>query len=288
MSSSSGSGRQYGWFPPPSKPRAVAGGIKARTARGEIAKSWWSRRFIEVLTSFGVGSRLTRGRTYARKGQVIDLTVDAGVVTAAVQGSRARPYRVRIGLVAFGKAEWGAVTDALADDAWYAARLLAGEMPDDIEEVFERAGLSLFPESKRDLSMDCTCPDWEVPCKHLAAVFYLLAERFDADPFEILMWRGRGKQDLLDALGALRAGATPGDARRGDVDGGDGGAVVVPLSECLADFFRAPAAMPPRAVAQSRPDALLDQLPPVPVVARGKDVRDLLRPLYRAFAEGGD
>ena len=194
------------WFPQPSKPRPVEGGLKARSRRGAIAQTWWSERFIEVLESLGVGGRLSRGRTYARKGQVIDLDVAAGAVTATVQGSRPRPYRVRVGLTAFGKTEWTAVCQALADNAWYTAKLLAGEMPEDIEDVFTSVGLSLFPASEAELSMDCTCPDWSVPCKHVAAVFYLLAESFDDDPFGILAWRGRERDDLLDALAALRTG----------------------------------------------------------------------------------
>jgi uncharacterized Zn finger protein len=154
----------------PTRPRLAADGIKARSKRGAIAQTWWSSRFIEVLESIGVGGRLQRGRNYARAGQVTELKVLAGSVTAKVQGSRARPYRVRIGLTAFGKADWVKVERALAERAWYTAKLLAGEMPEDIEEVFTSAGLSLFPAGARDLQMDCSCPDWEVPCKHLAAV----------------------------------------------------------------------------------------------------------------------
>src|SRR5699024_10767398 len=140
-----------------------------------------------------------------------EMDVDAGSVTAAVQGSRARPYKVRIGLPALGKAEWAEVIESLANNAWFAAKLLAGEMPPDIEEVFTDVGVSLFPATLRELSMDCTCPDWEVPCTHLAAVFYLLAEAFDEDPFLVLAWRGRERDVLLDALAAHRTGGVAAD-----------------------------------------------------------------------------
>jgi len=156
-----------------------------------------------------MGNRLQRGRGYARKGQVLSLQVDAGSVTARVQGSRSRPYRVRIGLQAFGKAQWAGLERELAGNAWYLATLLAGEMPDDIEDVFAGVGLSLFPASAGELSLDCSCPDWEVPCKHLAATFYLLAESFDDDPFRILAWRGRPREDLLDNLNAARSDRSP-------------------------------------------------------------------------------
>ena len=266
------------WYPPPSKPRPVEGGLKTRSTRGAIALTWWSERFIEVLESIGVGGRLQRGRSYARKGQVIDLTVDAGTISAIVQGSRARPYRVRIGLTAFGKADWAQVTRALADNAWYAARLLAGEMPDDIEDVFTSVGLSLFPTGPDELSMDCTCPDWEVPCKHLAAVFYLLAESFDDDPFGVLTWRGRDRESLLAALSALRTGSRPAD--RSDPQD-----AAVPLSACLGSFFLPQAEAPRPAPAPTPSDALLDQLPTVDATttARGTDLVDLLRPVYLAL-----
>lgn len=271
------------WYPPPSKPRPVEGGLKARSTRGAIARTWWSERFIDVLESIGVGGRLQRGRAYARHGQVIVLTIDAGGVTASVQGSRARPYRVRIGLSAFGKAEWAQVTRALADNAWYAAKLLAGEMPDDIEDVFAAVGLSLFPAGVGELSMDCTCPDWEVPCKHIAAVFYLLAESFDDDPFGILAWRGRDRDALLDALSALRAGGVPAD--RAEQDG-----TAVSLSACLDTYFAPPAdADMPRHVplpTSTPSDALLDQIPAVDLTVRGMPLVEVLRPGYLVLGSG--
>lgn len=263
------------WFPPPARPRAVEGGLRARSRRGAIAQTWWSERFLEVLESMGMGSRLARGRTYARKGQVIDLHVDAGSVSAAVQGSRARPYRVRIGVSAFGKAEWARVCQALADDAWYAAKLLGGEMPPDIEDLFAGVGLSLFPASPGELSLDCTCPDWGVPCKHLAAVFYLLAESFDDDPFAILALRGRDRQTLLDTVSALRTGAVPADRW-------EAADAAVPLTECLDTFYVSPTDLPRRSVAQTPADSLLDQLPAVDVVLSGTHLVEVLRPAYLA------
>ena len=179
------------WWSESSRPLPVEGGLKARSARGTIGQSWWSGRFIAVLESIIVGGRLQRGRNYARRGQVISLDVGPGMVSALVQGSRFQPYRVRVGLTAFGKPEWARLEQALAESAWYSAKLLAGEMPEDIEEVFGQLGLALFPASSAELAMECSCPDWQVPCKHIAAVFYLLAETFDADPFAILAWRGR-------------------------------------------------------------------------------------------------
>lgn len=266
------------WFPPPSRPRPVEGGLKARSRRGSIAQHWWSERFIEVLEQLGLGNRLQRGRNYARRGQVMSLDVGPGSVTAQVQGSRARPYRVRIGLTAFGKQEWAQAERALAESAWYAATLLAGEMPEDIEDAFTGLGLSLFPQAAQELSMDCSCPDYAVPCKHLAAAFYLLAESFDDDPFAIFSWRGREREDLLANLQAARADGPPAADR--------GQAVGRPLSDCLDTFFAVQAQVRAPNPPESSPAAILDQLPEIGVTVRGRPLTELLRPAYLTLGKG--
>ncbi|TDB93194.1 hypothetical protein E1091_12135 [Micromonospora fluostatini] len=189
------------------RPRRVDGGLRARSTRGTIGSSWWSRRFLEVLESFALGTRLTRGRAYARAGQVLALTVAPGLVTATVQGSRPQPYQVRITLPAFPAATWQRIEADLAAQAFFSARLLAGDLPAELEDVFATAGTPLFPAGVGELTQRCSCPDVAVPCKHLAATFYLLAEAFDADPFELLHWRGRSRPELLARLRDLRAAA---------------------------------------------------------------------------------
>src|SRR5215470_465185 len=223
------------WWSEASRPLPVEGGLKARSTRGAIGQTWWSGRFIAVLESIIVGGRLERGRNYARRGQVISLDVAAGMVGALVQGSRVQPYRVRIGLDAFGQPEWAAAERALAGSAWYSAKLLAGEMPEDIEDVFAGLGLALFPASAAELSMYCSCPDWEVPCKHIAAVFYLLAEAFDEDPFSILAWRGRSRDDFLAGLHAARGALATGQGGPAEVPVAAGRPVAagLPLADCL-------------------------------------------------------
>jgi uncharacterized Zn finger protein len=192
------------WYPP-SRPRTVENGLKARSSRGAIGSSWWSRRFLDVLESFAMGNRLTRGRAYARKGQVVSLEVTPGDVRAVVQGSRVRPYRVGIGLAPFTELVWARAEIALSEQALPSAKLLAGEVPPELEDLFGAAGAPLFPRAVKELNQHCSCPDREVPCKHLAATFYLLAEAFDADPFLILRWRGRDRESLLRRLRELRA-----------------------------------------------------------------------------------
>ena len=280
----------------------------ARSARGAIGEHWWSRRFIEVLESFALGSRLTRGKNYARRGQVLSLAVAPGVVTASVQGSRKKPYKVSVGLPAFSELVWAKVELTLAEQAIHSARLLAGEMPVDLEEVFLAAGAPLFPQRAGDLTLSCSCPDWEVPCKHLAATFYLLAERFDDDPFAILLWRGRSREALLNRLRELRgsdtahqvvepAGPTTETPRPGammalaDLIPGDGvgkvgaGAGAGGGVGGEVDFWTG-APVPALPVNPELPtDLLLRQLPVPGKPLGGQDLVTYLAPLYAVFGE---
>ena len=131
-----------------SSPKPVKDGIKAKSQRGDIGETWWSKRWIEVLESFRMGPRLERGRSYARRGQVISIDVEKGVVTAKVQGTRQKPYAVQITLETLSDEDWDTVTTVMASQALFAAKLLSGEMPHNIEEAFDKAEVSLFPQSK--------------------------------------------------------------------------------------------------------------------------------------------
>src|SRR5947209_8596053 len=192
---------RYGsWGYAKSSPKRVAGGIKTKSERGAIGETWWSKRWVHVLESFGMGTRLTRGRSYARQGQVLSVDIEPGIVKAKVQGSMPKPYNIKIQLQPLSGQDWDNVTDAMASQALFAAKLLAGEMPTNIEEAFSTVKLSLFPTSIHDLKTDCSCPDWANPCKHIATVYYILADRFDAAPFRISMLRGRTKTPHIEAF----------------------------------------------------------------------------------------
>ena len=285
-----------GGFPPAAKPLAVEGGLVARSARGAIGEQWWSRRFLEVLESFALGSSLTRGKNYARRGQVVSLEVAPGVVRASVQGSRRTPYKVSIALPAFSELVWAKVEVTLAEQAIHSARLLAGEMPNDLEDVFLAAGAPLFPQRAKDLALSCSCPDWEVPCKHLAATFYLLAERFDDDPFTILLWRGRSRKVLLNRLRELRGGDTahpavePGERVAQSAEGPRVGAMMALADLVLADGdFWTGAPVPPLPVQAELPtNLLLRQLPVPGALLGGSDLVTYLAPLYAVFGESTD
>ncbi|MCP5098295.1 MAG: hypothetical protein GY943_22330 [Chloroflexi bacterium] len=206
-------------------------GIKAKSKRGAFVKSWWATRWIKAMEQVMDRGRLGRGRRYARKGQVLSLTEGTGEVIGKVQGSRSRPYKITIQIKPLTDTQWEQVIEALASRPIFMAQLLAGEMPQEIEEAFADVNLSLFPAESRDLMQDCNCPDWAAVCKHLAAVHYILAERFDEDPFLLFRLRGKSQDELLAAL-SQQQGA--GNLEELDVPVYD---PPPPLAESLADFW---------------------------------------------------
>ena len=189
------------------RPREARGGIRAQSRRGDFAQNWWARRWIDVLDSFGIASRIARARSYARRGQVLAIDVGSGEVTARVQGSRPQPYRVSIRVAELRSGDWRKVASALGERPVFASSLIAGRMPDRIEDVFSESGLSLFPKASADVRTACTCPDQTNPCKHIAAVHLLLGEEFDRDPFLLFRLRGMQRDELL-ALAGLRIAST--------------------------------------------------------------------------------
>lgn len=279
-------GRRDYWdhFYEPTRPMPVKNGLKARSRRGQIGETWWSKRWIGVLESFDMGSRLGRGRSYARQGQVVSIDIEKGVVTAKVQGSRPRPYSIEIKLQPLSEKDWDKVTDAMAAQAVFAARLLSGEMPQNIEEAFGKARLSLFPTSIKELSTDCSCPDWANPCKHIAAVYYLLAERFDEDPFLIFKLRGRTKEEIISALRKKRSDQSAG-ADTASLAEADSSPVetVAPLEECLDTFWQAGEALAYFAANPSPPvveNAVIKRLGDAPFMVRRRNIATLLAKAY--------
>ena len=188
-----------------STPKAVTGGIKAQTKRGAFGQKWWGIQWITTLESFDIGERITRGKSYARKGQVTDLVITAKKgVSAKVQGSRVRPYKVSITLTPYSKEQKELLAQKLTSKPIYIAQLLSGEMPENIERVLKNAGIPLLPGKYNELTTTCSCPDYSNPCKHIAAVFYLIAEAFDQDPFLVFTLRGVDKELLLKEIGYNR------------------------------------------------------------------------------------
>ena len=198
------------WEYEPSKPRKVKHGIKARSRKGNIGSTWWSEKWLKILKSYGSGwssNRLKRGMNYARMGQIINFEISKGSISASVQGSRPKPYSVTISVKMLGNKQWKSAVESMSSQVIYAAKLLAGEMPENIEKAFTGASSRLFP-SKAEFKAYCTCPDSANPCKHIAAVCYIIAEEFDRNPFMIFELRGKSREDILTSLRKARNGGT--------------------------------------------------------------------------------
>ncbi|MFJ7213415.1 hypothetical protein [Amycolatopsis sp. NPDC098790] len=232
---------------------------------------WWATRFIRALTTIGILLPAPG------QGQVVSLTVGAGRVDAEVRDGGL--HQVRVGLAAFGKPDWAAITHALAAKASLTVQLLGGELPRDVEQVCKAVRLPLFPSSAREVSLDCTCPAAEVPCGHLNAVFSALVARVAEDPFTVLALRGRGREALLEELKNRLISAGPEDPD-------DTSAA---LTDAMDTFFDAgpipgQGGSAPLHSPRTASDALLDQAPPFAITVGGEDVAELLRPVYRALA----
>jgi uncharacterized Zn finger protein len=238
----------------------------------------WSAGFLAMLESLRMPDQFRQGRRAARLGQVRNLAITSSVVTAMVADEEGELHRIRIAVRSFSQADWRRIEATLAGQAIYAAKLLAGQLPDDLDRVLASFGLSLFPESLDEVGMDCSCPGWQVPCRHLTAAFYTVAESFDTDPFGILAWRGRGREELLEGLRTRRMAPSPEpDAATGRVPASAGSSVG-------ADFWTAgPRLAPTGDAGQRRDDAILDQLDPLGLTAGQYDVTDLLRRAYRQW-----
>jgi uncharacterized Zn finger protein len=232
-----------------------------------------------MFEALRMGPVFARGRRDARAGHVRHLMVAGSLVVAQVRGpDDVAAYRSRLAVRAFGAAEWSRVEDDLASSARFAADLLGGRVPADIETVFAGAGLSLLPLSLGEVAMDCTCDQRPMPCEHVAATIYAVAAAFDTDPFEAFAWRGRSRDELLSHLRALRG---PAVAEAPD----PAPAPAAGLGDLAAFWGDGEAPAPVNPPATTRPDALLDQLDPPPIpTPDGRPVTELLRPAYRGLS----
>jgi len=174
----------------------------------QFGRTWWGERFLQALEKFTGPARLQRGRAYASNGRVVDHGIERGTVVARVRGS-VNPYYgateepiydPRIKLTQIDPGHWASVIARIASRADLLVKLLQGEMPDQIEDVFAAEGLHLLPRDRAELQTSCSCPDWENPCKHIAGVYYVLARDLDRDPFVLFSLRGLSRMALQAEL----------------------------------------------------------------------------------------
>lgn len=163
-----------------------------------FGKTWWGEKWLLALNNIDYSNRLPRGATYARKGAVQQIKITDNRISAKVAGSRKTPYKVDIILPPFFEPELGNFMDAIAEKPFIISKLLNRELDPSLLEMAEKEGLKVFPQQWTDFKMQCSCPDWAVPCKHLASVVYKLSEEIDNNPFLVF------ELHLLDLIAELK------------------------------------------------------------------------------------
>ncbi|GAA2243021.1 hypothetical protein GCM10010145_06820 [Streptomyces ruber] len=239
-----------------------------RSGTRAFAATWWGRAWVDALEGSTLDAgRLSRGRTYARKGMVGPVTAAPGALRAKVEGSAPRPYDSTVRLRVLTDAQWETLLDTIAARAGRTAALLDGEMPADLVDDARAAGVPLLPEPG-ELDPECSCPDWGHPCKHAAALCYATAAHLDSDPFWLLTLRGRTKDAVLTALRTRRRALTGAASPVGSAPGSRGvparaaftswdGTFAPPASEPAENppGAAAPEAVPPPLTSTPPPDA---------------------------------
>ena len=180
-----------------------AAGIRAQESRSGGARTWWARRWLEVLERMGLGARLGRGKHYAVSGQVTGMRLEGPHVEAQVVGTRPDPYRVTIDFRVPEGAAREAIVSRIKGEPMIAARLIADDMPTEVEQAFRDCGLDFFPGGKLapgvyDMTTACSCPDYANPCKHVSAVLLILGEEIARRPMTLLELRGIGEEELYE------------------------------------------------------------------------------------------
>jgi uncharacterized Zn finger protein len=163
----------------------------------EFGSTWWGKKWIESMLTFGKFMRMQRSISYTKENRVSDIIVNKGEIFAQCQGTAPTPYRIKIRFEPITTEKWNQIIQKLSENVLYESQLLYGEMPPNINDIFVKEGIPLFPPIKENLNADCTCPDKEVPCKHIAAVILSIAKIFDYDPFLLIKLRGMDKEELL-------------------------------------------------------------------------------------------
>ena len=191
-------------------------GLKPKVTKGKFVGNWWANRWMEVLENLFDPRKLKQGRTYARKTKVLSLEEKGSLISAKVQGERYYPHQVTIRLKNFSEQTWEKILNKMAGQALFEAQMRNGNLPKEIEEFLQEQGYSLFPKNSGEISIKCDCGDSSIPCKHSAAVLYLLMEKLDEDPFLLFRMRGRSKEQIFKGLQRRYGKRGGGDGKRED------------------------------------------------------------------------
>lgn len=246
----------------------------------KYGNTWWGQQWLNALNSIDYSNRLPRGRTYANKGAVLDVEIEGNVVKAKVQGSERYPYDQKLELKAFNTQQKEDILRTITEDPFILSSLLNRELPHDLLDILNRKGIRLFPGDWRSIQGSCSCPDWAVPCKHLAAVIYVIANEIDKNPFMVFLLHG------LDVLQEIQ--------KRGFTSHGDFKLPVAPVSKMLTTSNQAlqnysyKLGITKKIDFSTLPHSkenLLQLLPAKPLFFHAKDFKVLLEKAYTKVAK---
>ena len=247
--------------------------------RVKYGQTWWGEQWLNALAKIDYDNRIPRGRVYAGNGSVLETKIDANKIRSKVQGSRPSPYQITIGVPLFSQDQKKKLLKVIRQDPFILSKLLNRELPQELDRMASDQGIRLFPSSWKDFTMHCSCPDWAVPCKHLAAVIYVISREIDSNPFLVLKLHGL---DLLEELKETDAGIVAHEAE------------VIPFTEnMMLDNFQE---------SDREPDFSIDALPdfsrisadskailsllPASSLFYPKDFRVLMQSAYRSLESG--
>ena len=167
----------------------------------QFGHTWWGKQWLNALSDIDFSNRLPRGKSYARNGKARNIIIMGNTVNAQVQGSQPKPYKVGIALEEFSRLDQQQVIASITGNPLFLSQLLAREIPPNLHQELQRKYIELFPHSWEDMEASCSCPDWAMPCKHIAAVVYLIANEIDKNPFLIFELHGLDVMKELEKLG---------------------------------------------------------------------------------------
>lgn len=259
-------------------------------SRKSFGRTWWGNAWVEAMERVDYNTnRLPRGRRYACNGSVREIDVEGNTVRALVQGTRRKPYEVSIRVKPFSRAQASKVKLLLSANPALASALSLGKLPERMLDMLEDAGVHLFPRSWKDLEADCSCPDWANPCKHLAAVYYLLANEIDKDPFLVFELRGIPAASLREAGDTAETTGTVPDGD-GETASRDVPAFVSYRDHSAEEIDRIPRGWVDLDLSFPRLDldAVFSLLEGAPLFWEGGDFKKTLRGAYRAVAAAAE
>jgi len=249
------------------------------TQRVKYGQTWWGEQWLNALSKIDFDNRLPRGRAYASNGSVLETTITGNKIKARVEGSMPKPYHIDISVPLFDEKQIAGLVDVIRKDPFILSNLLNRELPQELNRLALNQEIRLFPSSWKDFEMKCSCPDWAVPCKHLAAVIYVISKEIDANPFLVLKLHGL---DLLEELKDIEGGIVTHieepitiveSMMVEDVPESDSGPDFSEAS--LPDFSKIPAGG----------NDILSLLPSSPLFYN-KDFRGMLQSAYKNLADG--